>query len=220
MFFASRPNAKPSLPPWMPLAAAIGLLVALLALGGAGIALVVHVGPWSAEPLPVFWPAPRYALTDQSGRPFGSADLQGRAALISFVYTHCPDTCPLLTANMAQVQGKLRNQGLLGSMVQLVSITVDPRRDTVPILNEYAARYAADPDAWRFLSGEPEAVYQVLWGFKLNTVEVARAFEGADIVPHSTRFAVVDSEGQVRALLPGDETAPDEIVNTLRRVLS
>src|SRR5712691_3778505 len=144
-----------------------------------GLAVALHVGPWAEEPLPVFWPVPSFTLTDQLGRQFGSRDFLGRAALLSFVYTNCPDTCPLLTANMAQVQNKLRAQGLLGSKVQLVSITVDPRRDTPALLAEYAGRYQADPDAWRFLSGEPEAIYQVLWGFKLNTVEVARAFEGA-----------------------------------------
>ena len=220
MLFASRLNTRPHLAPSLRLSATVALVVvALLAAGTAGTLMALRIGPWAPEPLPVLWPTPTFSLTDQSGRAFGSADLQGRTALFSFVYTNCPDTCPLLTANMARVQSKLRSQGLLGSRVQLVSITVDPRRDTAAVLREYASHYAADVDAWRFLSGEPEAIYQVLWGFKLNTVEVARAFEGADVVPHSTRFAIVDPQGQVRALLPGDEATTDEIVNTLGRVL-
>jgi protein SCO1 len=199
--------------------AVIGVATALVLAGAVGLALVLHVGPWAEPPLEVLWPAPSFTLTDQQHRPFGSADLAGRAALFSFVYTNCPDACPLLTANMAQVQDRLRARGLLGSNVELVSITVDPRRDTPEVLAEYAARYRADPDAWRFLSGEPEAIYQVLWGFKLNTLEVARAFEGADVVPHSDRFAVVDPQGRVRAQPPGDETSPDELVRTLERVV-
>ena len=59
----------------------------------------------------------------------------------------------------------------------------------------------------------------VLAGFKLNTVEVARASEGADVVPHSNRFVVVDPTGAVRAALPGEEVTPDEVVRTVRRVL-
>ncbi len=206
--------------PVAPVYATIGLAVALVAATAIGLAVALHVGPWPEEPLPVFWRVPSFTLTDQLGRQFGSSDLSGRAALLSFVYTNCPDTCPLLTANMAQVQNKLRAQGLLGSQVQLVSITVDPRRDTPAVFAEYAGRYQADPDGWRFLSGEPEAIYQVLWGFKLNTVEVARAFEGADVVPHSSRFAVVDPSGQVRAQPAGEETSADEIGSMLKRVLS
>ena len=82
------------------------------------------------EPLPRLWTAPAFTLVDQHGRRFGSTDLVGRAAVLSFVYTNCVDTCPLLTASMAQVQDRLRTAGLLGAQVQLVSVTVDPRRDT------------------------------------------------------------------------------------------
>jgi protein SCO1 len=219
MLSATRPDQTRRTWPVAAVAAGIGLAIALVAATAVGLAVALHVGPWAEEPLPVFWPVPSFTLTDQQGRPFGSSDLSGRAALLSFVYTNCPDTCPLLTANMAQVQTRLRAQGLLGSKVQLVSITVDPRRDTPSVLAEYAGRYQADPDAWRFLSGEPEAIYGVLWGFKLNTVEVARAFDGADVVPHSSRFAVVDPSGQVRAQPAGEETSADEIVGLLKRAL-
>src|SRR5712692_6369192 len=220
MVSASRPAQTRRTWILAPVPAAIGLAVALVVVTAVGSARALHVGPWAEEPLPVFWPVPSFTLTDQLGRPFSSSDLSGRAALLSFVYTNCPDTCPLLTANMAQVQNKLRAQGLLGSKVQLVSLTVDPRRDTPSVLAEYAGRYHADPDGWRFLSGEPDAIYKVLWGFKLNTLEVARAFEGADVVPHSSRFAVVDPSGQVRAQPAGEETSADEIVRMLKRVLS
>ncbi|HET6317945.1 MAG TPA: SCO family protein [Chloroflexota bacterium] len=171
------------------------------------------------EPLERLWPAPEFALVDQQGRPFGSVDLAGRATAMNFIYTNCTDTCPLLTATMAQVQDRLLKEGLLGSKVQLVSVTVDPRRDSPPVLAAYAARFRADPDAWRFLTGEPEQIYAALAGFKLNTVEVARASEGADVVPHSNRFLVLDADRQVRAALPGEDITPDEIVRTVRKVL-
>ncbi len=199
------------------LAAALGVGVVLLA------TVVVALGPTVAriweEPLPEFWPAPRFQLTDQQGRSFGSDDLAGRAALFSFVYTNCTDTCPLLTATMAQVQGQLRSDGLLGSKVQMVSVTVDPDRDSQAVLAAYADRFHADPEAWRFLTGEREAVFDVLAGFKLNTAEVARAFAGADVIPHSNRFAVVDPRGEVRANLQGDQVSVDEVVRTVKRVV-
>jgi protein SCO1/2 len=121
---------------------------------------------------------------------------------------------------MAGVQEQLRAQGLLGSKVQMVSITVDPDRDTPQVLAEYAARFRADPDAWRFLSGEREELFGVLAGFRLNTVEVARAFAGADVIPHSNRFAIADARGHVRANLQGDQVVPDDVVRTIRRLLA
>jgi len=175
--------------------------------------------PFAEEPLPEFWPVPPYQLTDQHGRAFGSTDVAGRVGVYSFVYTNCPDTCPLLTATMAGVQERLRAEDLLGWKVQMVSVTVDPDRDTPDVLAAYAARFHADPDAWRFLSGQREAVFDVLAGFKLNTLEVARAFAGADVIPHSNRFAVADGRGEVRANLQGDQVSPDDVVRTVKRVL-
>lgn len=183
-------------------------------------ALLPLVACQAQEPLPRLWPVPAFTLTDQQGRPFGSADLQGRAAVASFIYTHCPDSCPLLTARMAQVQRTLQAEQLLGTKVQLLSVTVDPARDTPAVLAEYAARFRADPEAWRFLtSSTPDDVYAVLEGFKLNTREVARASAGADVVPHSNRFAVIDPRGSVRATLRGDEVDPDEVVRVVKQVL-
>jgi cytochrome oxidase Cu insertion factor (SCO1/SenC/PrrC family) len=187
---------------------------------GVVVALLLGAACRAEEPLPDLWPAPQFALADQQGRPFGSANLAGRAAVVSFVYTNCPDTCPLLTATMAQVQEKLQAEGLLGERVQLVSLTVDPDRDTPAVLAEYAGRHRADPDDWRFLTGDREAVYGVLEGIKLNTRAAARVYAGAAEVPHSNRFVVVDPAGQVRAQLRGDEVAPEEVVRTVKRVLS
>jgi protein SCO1/2 len=218
MVTAGRADAKPT--GWAGMRRHIALFIAcaLGAPGLVGAAMVLHVGPWAEEPLPVFWAMPSFNLTDQQGRPFGSADLNGRAALFSFVYTNCPDVCPLLTSNMAQIQNRLRTRGLLDTKVELVSVTVDPRRDTPSVLAEYASRYHAEADAWRFLSGEPASIYEVLWGFKLNTVEVARAFEGADVVPHASRFVVVDPSGQVRGQPMGDQKPIDDIVRMVERV--
>ncbi len=167
----------------------------------------------------MFWLVPAYRLIDQQDRPFGSADMAGRVGVYSFVYTHCQDTCRLLTATMAGVQQRLRAQGLLGSKVQMVSVTVDPDRDTPGVLAEYASRFHADAGAWRFLSGERDAVFEVLVGFKLNTLEVARAYAGGDVIPHSNRFAVADTRGEVRAKLQGDQLSPDDVVATIRQVL-
>src|SRR5947209_444191 len=126
------------------------MLVAVLTVLSAALvaiaALVVRpqLERLTEAPLPDFWPVPTFQLIDQQGRTYRSDELAGRAALFSFVYTNCTDTCPLLTATMAQVQGQLRADGLLGSKVQMVSVTVDPDRDSSAVLAEYAERFHAD----------------------------------------------------------------------------
>ena len=77
-------------------------------------------------PLPSLGPAPDFALTDQDGAAFGSADLGRRVTLANFVYTSCTDTCPLLSATMGQVQEQLKADGLLGNKVMLLSFSLDP----------------------------------------------------------------------------------------------
>lgn len=183
------------------------------------VVVSILISSCRAEPLPVLWTSPAFTLVDQQGRAFGAPDLAGRAAILSFVYTSCTDTCPLLTATVAQSQQKLRSEGLLGSRVQLVSITVDPDRDTPAVLAEYGRRFHADPEAWRFLSGEREAIFEVLEGFKLTTRASARAAAGQEIIAHSNRFVVLDPRGRVRALLPGEETSAEELVQSVKRAL-
>ena len=91
--------------------------------------------------LPSYGAAPPFALTDQHGQPFGSADIGQRAALVSFIFTTCTEWCPVLSPKLRETQEQLRADGLLGSKVLLLSITVDPKQDTPDKLAAYAQRY-------------------------------------------------------------------------------
>ena len=80
-----------------------------LPIGAVALALLVFSGACRREqPLEHLWAAPSFELVDQQGRSFGSAELVARAAVLTFIYTHCTDTCPLLTATTAQVHDRLR----------------------------------------------------------------------------------------------------------------
>ena len=79
--------------------------------------------------LPVIGPAPPFALTSQDGKPVALAALRGKVVAVTFIYTGCPDICPLLTEKMAQVQDELGAN--FGTKIAFVSITLDPEHDTV-----------------------------------------------------------------------------------------
>jgi protein SCO1/2 len=85
-------------------------------------------------------PAAPLALHDYTGRAVSLAGLRGKAVLVTFIYTHCPDVCPLITANLANAQRQL---GAEARRVQILAVTVDPRRDTPAAVRSFLAAHDA-----------------------------------------------------------------------------
>jgi len=149
---------------------------------------------------------PAFQLTNQSGRPFGSADLAGKIWIADFIYTTCPGPCPMISSRMSEMQ-----KPLVKTDVHLVSVTVDPEKDTPQMLREYANRLQAEPGRWDFLTGPKSAIYDLSRrGFKL----VAAEHDGENGEPlHSTRMILVDRHGQIRGYY--DATEADAITRLL-----
>ncbi len=124
----------------------------------------------SSARLPIYGAVPDFALTDQTGHPVRRADLEGKTWVASFIFTSCPDECPLMTGEMAQLQSDLAQV----PDFRLVSISVDPERDDPTVLSEYADRFHADPKRWLFLTGDRRAIYRLVRdGFRLGIVDPA-----------------------------------------------
>lgn len=203
-------------------AGALGLLS--LALGLAGYA---GLGRGEAQGLDVFGDAPSFALIDHLERPVISGEFHGKVVVADFIYTGCRDICPFLSTQMHTLQDRLRSEGLLGARVQLLSFTVDPERDTPAVLRAYAERHGADPAAWRFVTGPPEQVVpMIVDGFRLGvqalppTAGPGGEGEGDGYeVMHSTRFALVDRRGRIRAYYDARDLDVDRVVQDIRRLL-
>jgi protein SCO1/2 len=170
------------------------LVVAMLGVVGTGLWAryrdAFDPGAKADASLPVLFDAATFSLTDQDGRPFSSEQLRGRTWVADFVFTHCAGACPKMTMRMAGLQKALANPD-----VHFVSFTVDPERDTPPVLKEYAKTYDADPARWHFLTGDTKAMFQAARDMKL-TAEPAGVL-GPDIA-HAEKFLLVDARGQVR----------------------
>jgi protein SCO1/2 len=149
------------------------------------------------EGLKVFGSVPQFSLIERDGREIALSDLKGEVWIANFIYTNCPDTCPIQSAQMREIQEDFKNEKDL----PLVSITVDPTRDTPEVLSEYAQRFSADPGRWLFLTGEKETIYKFAQeGFHLGAVEIPhkkRPESGASHT-HSPRFVLVDRAAQIR----------------------
>src|SRR5215467_5439586 len=151
-----------------------------------------------ASNLETFYPVPDFSLTDQADKTVTLHELKGRVWVADFIFTNCGGTCPVMTEKMRKLQETLP------ASVRLVSFTVDPARDTTKVLAAYAAEHGANRDRWLFLTGDKQAIYDIcIKGFKLPLEDDA----GTPLEPitHSTRFVLVDRQGQIRGYYSGTE---------------
>lgn len=151
--------------------------------------------------LPVLGEVPHFQLTSQDGQSFNSNTLAGRIWVADFFYTTCPGPCPMMSERLHQVQ--VRTDDLPD--VRLVSFTVDPARDTPPVLQAYGKHFLAQAGRWFFLTGEQARLNDLgLNAFHLNRVD--------GTFDHSTRFALVDRRSRIRGYY---SFADDDVVKHL-----
>jgi cytochrome oxidase Cu insertion factor (SCO1/SenC/PrrC family) len=181
----------------------LGLVIALAVVVGAGswlaIGLLSHhekargISPDQARQLVNF------SLIDSTGRNVTRAELDGKILVVSFLFTGCSLTCPEVTKRMAEIQQRTADQ----KDVRLVSLTVDPRSDTPPVLAKWGARFGADTNRWFMLTGDKTILHEVI-----GTSFLARdAGDPFNSMPGNftgtERIAVVDQHGQVRVYFDG-----------------
>jgi protein SCO1/2 len=146
--------------------------------------------------LAVIQNAPDFALTTQAGDKLSLSDLKGKILLVSFIFTTCNGTCPATTHRMCQIQEELKSRGLLkDSRVGLISITLDPARDTPEVLQGYMRLYDADPKNWTFLTGPPEKVTKTITAWSMWARPTANGQ-----LDHPSRIFLVDRLGRIREI--------------------
>jgi cytochrome oxidase Cu insertion factor (SCO1/SenC/PrrC family) len=178
-----------------------------------GISLVLASACKREPELARFYPVPEFSLTDQTDQTITLADLKGRVWVADFIFTHCAGTCPMMTDKMRKLHDQLPPE------IRLVSITVDPERDTPKALAAYASERGAPRDRWLFLTGDKQSLYDLcVKGFKLPLDPGAGTV--AEPIGHSTRFVLVDKEGQIRAYYDGtEEESLAQITRDVKKLL-
>jgi protein SCO1/2 len=176
------------------------------------LAGAAHAAPRS-EALPRIGPAPAFTLTAQDERRLSLADLRGKVVVLTFIYTTCVDTCPLLTAKLAGLQGRLGAD--FGARVFFVSVTVDPDRDTPAVLKTYGSAHGARFDGWAFLTGTTAEIREVAKQYGVFAKKTARGD-----VDHTFLTSVIDARGVLRVQYMGVRFEPTELLADIRSVLS
>ncbi len=152
-----------------------------------------------------------FEFINTDGEKVTKADLLGKPWIVCFVFTHCAATCPMVTNSMRELQDRLKDCDF-----RLVTLTVDPERDTPEILKGYGESRGADFSKWMFLGGEQRAIYKLIHGsFKMPVKEMV----GKDRQPgfefiHSNNIMLVDAAGVVQGKF---DATKGEAMSVLRR---
>jgi protein SCO1/2 len=160
---------------------------------------------------------PDFTLTERSGQPFGLDNLRGQVWVADFIFTNCAGTCPIMTTAMTEIQKMAVAEKL--ENVKLVSITVDPERDSLAVLQRFAEGYGALADRWYFLTGDGGAIQQLAnKGFLLSAAASGGASAEEPII-HSNRFVLVDRQGRIRGYYDGtDEESVKQLLQDLKKL--
>jgi len=151
-------------------------------------------------------------LTSQDGAQVTLTDFRGKVVAVTFIYTSCTSTCPVLTPMMSFVQDQLGRD--FGRKITFVSITVDPERDSPQVLKEYATSFGANLSGWSFLTGSPAAIRDVTRRYGA----VASKNVNGD-VDHTFLTSIVDQRGVLRVQYAGVRFDPGEFKRDLVSLL-
>ena len=163
----------------------------------------------AAPELPMLAELPAFSLIAEDGTRFGKEDLLGRVWIADFVFTSCSDACPRLQGKMKSIQDRLIPLEQ-GGNIGLLSISVDPDRDTPQKLKEYAATFGARPGLWRSLTGDQQEVERtVVRGFHTAMAKVPAQGTDAHVaafeILHGERLVLVDRMGRIRGYYDADD---------------
>jgi protein SCO1 len=175
--------------------------------------------PDTEEPLvqngdTVFQQIPDFRLTSQTGQTVTLQQLQSKVFVANFIFTSCQGVCKKMSSQMTRVQKAFQQQ----PKVKIVSFSVDPDRDSVAALQQYASRYGANNEQWFFLTGPKQEIYKLaIEGFKLPVMQAPSVIP--DFI-HSEKFVLVDAKRHVRGIYDGtSEDDVDRLITEIKILL-
>jgi len=165
--------------------------------------------------LPHLAQVPEFALRNQRDETVSAKDLRGKIWIANFMFTSCPDVCPILTTKLSGVRSRLVGDRV---KIEYVSFSVDPQTDTPAVLAKYAAEHHVDFRDWRFLTGPLDQIQRVvIGGFKQSIQRDPNAKAGSpESILHGSHFVLVDRALSIRGFYPSDEEGLQRLVRDAR----
>lgn len=157
------------------------------------------------------------ALVNQDGKEITIGASDGRAVVLTFIFSRCPvaSFCPAMSANFAQIQEAMRKDSTLAGKVHLISVSIDPAFDTPEVLKRYSEHFALDNADWSFVTGKPEDVAKLTAAFSLFMDSSA---EGS--IDHTLATALIGPDGRIRKFWRNNQWTPEDILKELQVTLA
>ena len=159
---------------------------------------------------PLNWKLDNFSAKTEEGSDLNLSDLKGKVWVADFIFTNCTSVCPPMTANMSELQEKLKEKDI---GVNIVSFSVDPTVDTPEKLKEYVIKFNGDLTNWYLLTGYSQKFIEeyALKNFKT----IVKKPDNENQVIHGTSFFLVDHNGNVVKSYDGIKTPYDDIINDI-----
>jgi protein SCO1 len=152
-----------------------------------------------------------FALTDQSGKTITQDNLKDVVYVADFFFVDCQTICPKMSTQMSRIQEKFKNN----PEVKLISHSVNPEADSVPVLARYAQEYKAIPDKWHLLTGSKKQIYDLARNDYL--VNALQGNAGPDDFIHTELFVLIDKEKKIRGYYDGTSAgAVDTLIDEIK----
>jgi protein SCO1/2 len=166
-------------------------------------------------------PSPDFSLMDQEGKQVRLSDLRGRVVALTFLYTNCPDVCPIAAQLFGQAHDRL---GEDRRKVVFAAVSVDPERDTVEQLRTYLRAQGLD-GKMLFLTGDRQALEAVWAAYHIGVIKqppatTSTGASGFYYVSHHNRVYLIDADGRQRWLLNDFDFTPAQLVKELEPLIN
>jgi protein SCO1 len=191
------------------------------AIRAASIFMILICGCSSKYPMIGDFGGKQYELINQSGKKILFPDyVKGKILVMNYIFTNCPDLCPLNTNNMRLIKEKLDKEKIRN--VQFVSLSFDPENDTPDVLSRFAEARNLDLENWDFLTGDKKVTDALIGQVGVVAVpgDSVITKEGKKIYYyiHTDRISLIDTAGRIRKNYKGSEIDIDEIKNDIMQL--
>ncbi len=153
-----------------------------------------------------------FQLKNQNGIQVSNKDLEGKIVVTDFFFTHCPSICPKMTTNLKLIQEAAGND----SSILINSFSIDPERDSVGRLVEYASKFEVE-GRWNLITGDKKTIYQL--ARKRFMVDATDGDGGPNDFIHSDKFVLLDQKGRIRGYYEGtDENQVKQLIADMKKL--